>query len=178
MNLTLATLLTGIFLLALGFLLLRYPSSIAEQLKQLPRSKPVTFVLLLTATAWVLWNVSQLGQADFGDYKVWLAAFFLILSVGSWFYVPDFLGIRALAVLLLLICGALLQAAFLQEPTTRLFLSGFCYFVIIIALYLAAVPYRFRDWVHYVDQHKSKRIGLGFFTAAYGALLLLIPLTY
>jgi len=178
MNLTFATLFTGLLLLVLGVALVRYSTDTARRLGNFPRSKPATLVLLVAATLWVLWNVSQLGEADFGNYKVWLGAFFLILGVGAWFYVPDFLGVRSLAVLLMLSSGTILNAAFLQEPVTRLFLAGFCYFVILLSLYLAAVPYRLRDWVQYVEKNNRARTLLGSFTTAYGILLLLLPLSY
>lgn len=178
MTLTLATILTGLGLLILGAAIWKNPPSFEKKLRTLHRSQNATLVLLVMATLWVLWNVLHLAEADFGKYKFYLFAFFLCISIGAWFFVPDFLGIRALSVILLLISGQLLQSAFFEEPGSRLLLVGFAYFVIVLSLYWAVVPYRFRDWVFALYNQPSRRRTLGLATVLYGILLTGLPFTY
>ncbi len=178
MSLVVATLLAGGLLLLTGILLIVYPDPVRRGLTRFPRSRTATLVLLAVATALVLYNVRQLGEADFGKYKNILFAFFLLVAIGSWFRVPDFLGIRALAVLGLLLCGQFLTAAYLQPPTSRLFLVALSYLIILLCLYLAAVPYRFRDAVSRLNQSAGTRKFSGTLVTLYGLLLCVLPLTY
>lgn len=178
MNLILATLVAGLLLLASGLALFLYPEPVRKALTAFPRSRPAAFVLLTAATTLVLLHVLQLGEADFGKYKHIIFGFFLLLAIGAWFRVPDFLGIRALSVLGLLLAGQFLAAAYLQDPTTRLFLVAFSYLMILSCLYLAAVPFRFRDLVLRLDNARRLRRGVGGALLGYGILLCVIPITY
>jgi len=178
MSLSIATFLAGSLLLAAGLLTILYPETIARGIRSFPRSRACGLVLLVSATAIVLYEVRLLGEADFGKYKNILFAFFLLIAVGAWFKVPDFLGVRALSVLGLLFAGALLQSAFLEAPETRLFLVVFAYGLIVASLYLAAAPFRLRDWITAIDQNPGLRKGTGFAFTIYGLALCLIPLTY
>ena len=178
MSLVAATLLAGVALLAAGGLLWAYPPVFRRALRGFPRSDAATLFLLVLATALVLFQVSRLGEADFGKYKHILFGFFLILSIGAWFRVPDFLGIRALAVLGLLLANLFLHAAFLEPPATRLLLVGVTYLMILACLYLAAVPYRFRDATEKLDHSPGLRRITGAIGAGCGLLLCLAPITY
>lgn len=178
MSLFTATLISGILLLFVGGLLAWYPSRVKTFLTGFPRNKTCTFVLLLVATSIVLYEVTQLREADFGNYKHILFGFFLALAIGAWFRVPDFLGVRALSVIGLLFAGVLLRSAFLEPPQTRLFLTAFSYAIIIGSLYLAAVPYRLRDLISALNHRPGLRRTLGCGLGGYGFLLCLIPLSY
>ena len=178
MTLVFASVSAGVLLLAAGALLLLYPGAVRRGLRAFPRHRGTTLALLSGATAIVLYNVTQLGEADFGKYRHLLFVFFLALAVGAWFRVPDFLGIRALAVLGLLLAGVYLRAAYLEPPAARLFLVVASYALVLVSLYLAAVPYRFRDAVDRLDRSKALRRGVGAAGAAYGLLLCLVPVTF
>lgn len=178
MTLVTASLLAGVLLLGAGALLASYPPRVRSFLMAFPRCRKGAFVLLFLATAVVLYQVTQLGEADFGKYKHILFAFFLVLAVGAWFQVPDFLGVRALAVLGLLLAGVFLRAAFLEPPATRLFLVVFTYGVIVASIYLAAAPYRLRDALLGLDQRPAIRRGVGIGFSLYGLLLCLLPLSF
>lgn len=131
-----------------------------------------------TAAAWFLYKITQLGPADFGQYKNLLFIGFLVVAIGSFIYVPDFLAVRGLAALILLTAGALLDAAYMELPTARLFLVSFVYLAIVIALYLGASPFRLRDFLDWLYRKEARpRIFGGIFTA-YGLLLLGVALTY
>ena len=178
MSLVIATLLAGVLTLVVGLSIFLYPEPVRRGLTGFPRSRPAALVLLIAATAFVLIHVLQLGEADFGKYKNILFVFFAVIAVGSWFRVPDFLGIRALSVLTLLLSGQFLDAAYLEAPKTRLFLVVLSYLLILASLYLAAVPYRFRDAVTKLDRSGGLRKIAGGLFALYGLLLCLLPLTY
>ena len=84
----------------------------------------------------VFFKILNLYPADFGAYKHILLSIFLAITFASFYLVPDFLGVRALAGLALLIASLLLDAAYMQDPASRLFLVSFVYLVILLALIL------------------------------------------
>ncbi|MEM7791294.1 MAG: hypothetical protein AAF546_07825 [Verrucomicrobiota bacterium] len=178
MSLTQATLFTGIFLLLFGGHFLWHGINSAKSAKAFPRSQMAAYILMGTATAWFLYKVLQLGPADFGQYKNLLFILFLGTALGSFFFVPDFLAVRGLAALMLLTAGALLDAAYMQAPQSRLFLVSFVYFGIVIALILGASPYKLRDFLTWLYENSSRPRAFGAIFAAYGLLLVAVSFTY
>lgn len=178
MTLFQATLATGLFLISAGAHYLWHGSKTAMRTKAFPRSKLAAFLLLGTAASWFLYIIMHLGPADFGQYKHLLFLVFLVTAVGSFFFVPDFLAVRGLAALTLLISSVLLDAAFMEEPRTRLFLVAFVYLLIALSIYLGASPYRLRDFFDWLYKKESRPRVVGGVLAAYGTLLVGISLTY
>lgn len=178
MTLFQATLLCGLFLVAFGAHFLWHGSRSEKSSKAFPRSRTAAFILMGTAAAWFLYKVTQLGPADFGQYKHLLFIGFLVIALGSFVFVPDFLAVRGLAALLLLIAGALLDAAYMELPTTRLFLVSFVYLAIVLALILGANPYKLRDFFNWLYKTSTRPRVFGGVFAVYGLLLLGVALTY
>lgn len=174
----LASLLLGLALLIPGVLLLRQHPGFEKLLRTFPRSQTATWILFGGGAVWFLFRVLQLGEADFGDYKLLL---FFLFGASAWLaftHVPEFLAVRGLAVLVLLSAGPLLDAAFLQEPASRLFLVSAVYLLIALAIYLGVVPYRFRDFVNWLGAERRRAFWLGAGLSAYGALLCLLSVVY
>lgn len=176
MSLFTATLLTGLFLVLPGFLLLWKGGATAQKVQAFPRSKMAAFLLMGTATAWFLHHVWHLGPADFGQYRHVFFAVFLGAALGSFYFVPDFLAVRGLAALILLTAGALLDAAYMEDPAARLFLVTFVYLAIIIALILGASPYKLRDFLNWLYRSELRPRILGSISLAYGLLLVGVAL--
>ena len=178
MTLFQATVGTGIFLLIFGGNYLWHGTKTAQTTQAFPRSQLAAVLLLGAAAIWFLYKVLHLGPADFGQYRHWLFLLFLITAVGSFFYVPDFLAVRGLAALSLLLSGVLLDAAYMQEPQARLFLVSFVYLVITLSLYLGASPYKLRDFLDWLYKADRRPRIAGGVIAAYGVLLIGVGLTY
>lgn len=178
MSLFYATLATGLFLILCGgFLLFNYNRS-RTLLKALPRSKSATYILMIATMIWFSLKIYDLGTADFGDYKTLLLAIFLTITVTSFYFVPDFLGVRALAGLTLLIADALLDAAYMQNPASRLFLVSFVYVAIIYAFILGATPYFLRDTIDWFYKNQLRVKIFSYMLCMYGAFLSYIALNY
>ena len=178
MTLFQATVGTGIVLIILGSHYLWHGSKTAKSTRAFPRSQTAAFLLLGTASVWFLYKVMHLGPADFGQYKHLIFLLFLVTAIGSFFFVPDFLAVRGLAALALLVSGVLLDAAYMQTPQTRLFLVTFIYLVISLSLYLGASPYRLRDFFDWLYKEERRPRMVGGALAAYGTLLIGVALTY
>jgi len=126
MSLFIATLLTGLLMIAWGIPFLRGGDGVREAAFALLRSQRAAQVLFGAASLWFLFNVSRLGPADFGDYKMLLLALFGASALGAFVYTPDFLAVRGLAGLILLAAGPLLGAAYMryEEPQRLLLVSA------------------------------------------------------
>ncbi len=178
MSLFLATLLTGLFLLTFGGHFLWHGPRTESSAKAFPRSQTAAYILLGGAAVWFLYKVTQLGPADFGQYKNILFAVFLVVAVGSFYFVPDFLAVRGLAALILLTAGSLLDAAYMQDPQARLFLVSFVYAAIVVALILGASPYKLRDFLSWLYKSEQRPRVFGGIFAVYGLLLIGVSFTY
>ena len=91
---------------------------------------------------------------------------------------PDFLGLRALAGIALLIYNLLLDTAYMQDPTSRLFLVGFAYLVILLALILGGAPYLLRDAINWLFKKHFRVKLFAYALCLYGTLLCYVALNY
>ncbi|MEY4489247.1 MAG: hypothetical protein RIQ79_1755 [Verrucomicrobiota bacterium] len=179
MTLFLATLLVGLVLLAFGGALASDTSVVRSALRAFPRSTGAAYVLFGTAAAWFLYRVAYLSEADFGQFRTALFIGFAAVAVLSFFYVSEFLAVRGLAALVLLSASPLLATAFTHyEIPQRLFMVGFVYAALTLALYLGAAPYRLRDIIEWLQRVPGRARWVGALFAAYGLLLAGVSLTY
>jgi hypothetical protein len=181
MSLFLATLLPGFFLTALGVMLLLNSPVLISMFKALPRSPAGTLVLFGGGVLWFLFRVANMGAADriLGGSNVPWVIGFAALGVLSIKYVPDFLAVRGLSILTLLVATPLLDAAFMEyDHPQRLLLVTLVFAAVIAALYLAAVPYRLRDFFLWLFATPGRGRALGVGLLVYGILLNLVAFTY
>lgn len=171
MSLFLATIATGLFLIVLGAIFLWNGKPVETGAKGFLRSPVATVILFGSSALWFLWHVAHLGEADFGNLKNILLFLFGGIALGSFFVVKDFLAVRGVAVLILLTARVLLDAAYMEEPTSRLFLVTFVYISIVVALYLGTVPFKLRDFFKWLFESPFRPKLLGGVLAVYGLLL-------
>ena len=89
MSLTVATLVPGLILLALGFpLVLAHDGAIAA-LKSFPRSSTAAGAFFGAGAVWFLYRIWHLSPADFGDYRVLLFVAFAAIAVLALLFVFD-----------------------------------------------------------------------------------------
>ena len=132
------------------------------------RSTKAAVVLFGGSGLWFLYQLSQLGEADFGQIKYLLIAVFGVAGILAFFHLNDFLSVRGACVLVLLAARQFLDSAFMQEPQSRLVLVGQTYVWVCAALYLGALPYRLRDFFEFVyaKQWRAKTLGYVFLACA------------
>ena len=93
MSLTSYTFLTAIILIVAGFILISNTSKIKEFIKNFPRSNKSSVVLLSIALFWFQYqHVRNLGEADFGDYKLVIGLIGCFIAISSYFFIQDFLS--------------------------------------------------------------------------------------
>ena len=72
------------------------PNAFRSAVRKFPRSMPWGFALMLTGTAWFLYNLSLESISDFASYKNILFAGFAGVGIGTCIFVQDFLAVRGL----------------------------------------------------------------------------------
>ncbi len=179
MSLFLATLLTGLALIAWGLPFFRGGPAVRTRAFALLRSQMAAYALFGGASLWFLYHVSQLNKADFGDYKMILLLIFGATAAGAFVFTPDFLAVRGLAGLILLSAGPLLGAAYGHyELPQRLLLVTIVFALIVAAMFLGTMPYLLRDCFEWLwARPKRLRLYGGAFMA-YGAILVATSFTY
>lgn len=178
MSLTLATLIPGLLLLALGVPLLLNHSGFVAVLKAFPRSTRAAYVFFGAGAAWFLNTIWHLSPADFGDYRTLLFIAFAAIAVLSFKCVPDFLAVRGVCVLVLVGAWPLLMAAYLEEPQQRLLMVSLVYVAIALAIWLGAQPWRMRDFNSWLFARPGRARAIGGALTGYGLLLALVAFTY
>jgi len=181
MSLFLATLLPGLFLVLLGGLLLWNDPRIGSTARALPRSNRAAWLFFGAGAAWFVWRLSQLGESDLIFFKTPQPVMigFALLAVLSFIYAPDFLAVRGLSVLMLLVAEPLLYSAYMeiQYPQRRIMVAA-VYVGLALALYLAAAPYRLRDFFEWLFRRPSRARLIGAIVLAYGLATTASAFTY
>lgn len=181
MSLFTATLLPGFFLILIGALLVASNSVITSTLKALPRSPLASALFFGGGALWFLAIVWRLSEADRVVFQTNtpFVIFFGVLAVAAFYFIPEFLAVRGVCVLMLLSAWELLRAAFGEyEYPQRLFMVAAVYLGVFLALYLAAVPYRMRDFFQWLFQRLPRARVCGAALLVYGVLLVAVAFTY
>ena len=150
----------GLSVAAVNLYGLLKPSEFRNVLRKLPRSLPAGFVFMLSATAWFLWNVSRESLSDFESLKPFLYILFVGVGVGSCFFVQDFLAVRGLAVLMLLLGKLMVDSERWAESDWRLVIAVWAYVLVVAGMWFTVSPWRLRDLLYWGTANE-KRVRVG-----------------
>jgi len=179
MNLKLSTLA---ILLGLGTALpqiygLMKPAAFASAVRGFPRSIPWGCALMLLGTGWFLYNLSQESISDFAAYKNVLFAGFAAVGIASCIYVQDFLAVRGLAVVLMLLAKLMVDTGRPHLPETPLVLviQTWAYVLVICGIWFTISPWRLRSLLEWGTANETRitvgcgvRLLFGLFVAVLG----------
>ena len=159
------TLSTLSMLLGLGFSIpqiygLVSPEKFRDSARRFPRSEPWGYVLMGLGTAWFLYNVSIENISDFAAYKKAMLIGFGAVGVMSCIFVRDFLAVRGLAVVQLLLAHLVLETARWHDSEWRLVLAVWAYLWILAGMWFIISPWRLRDLIHWMTANEVRvRVG-------------------
>jgi hypothetical protein len=141
---------------------LRNPAAFRDAVRKFPRSLPWGWALMLLGTAWFLYFLSQESIADFASYKSLLVGGFAAVGIGSCIFVQDFLAVRGLAVVLLLLAKLMVDTGRPHLPETSLvwIIQGWAYVLVVAGIWLTISPWRLRDALEWGTANEG-RIKLG-----------------
>lgn len=153
------------------------PAAFAAAVRKFPRSLPTGWVLMLLGTAWFLHNLNQESIADFAQYKGLLLAAFAAVGVGACIFVQDFLAVRGLAILLLLLAKLMVDTGrpYLAQTHWVLVIQTWAYVLVMAGIWFTISPWRFRDFLEWGTANERRiklgcglRLAFGLFVAGLG----------
>ena len=177
-ELTLATAVVAGFVLLKGILVLACGEKFCAWGKTVLYGRAIGIVVWSLAVIWTLWEVTKLGPADFGSFKVALFFVFLGLGISSVWMLKDYLFVRGAAVLALFVSWWLLKAAYLRPEWTRLIYVAVVYVIVVAALYFAVAPWRMCDIVVSLEKNKLAQKIVGGWYVALGLVLVGVAASY
>ena len=166
-----AGVIAGAFLVVIGVFGLMKPD-LAQVVKQFPRSRVAGVVLLSICLAWTYWLVATIQMGEFSNFRRPLLVALPIGYVLALFFVDEFLAVRALGILCLLVAEPLLDAAFLRYEPSRLLVTVFAYLLIIAGLFWVAIPYVLRDQINWIARSAFRWRCLHAVELIYGGVIL------
>src|SRR5215475_2421681 len=138
------------------------PAAFAAAVRKFPRSVPWGYGLMLLGTAWFVYNLSQESISDFAAYKNILFAGFAAVGIGSCIYVQDFLAVRGLAVVFLLLAKLMVDTGrpHLAETHWTLVIQLWAYVLVVAGIWFTISPWRLRDFLNWATA-SEKRVKVG-----------------
>jgi hypothetical protein len=153
------------------------PKKFAESVRKFPRNVPIGIVLMLLGTAWFLWILSQEAVSDFATYKNVLFLLFAAVGVGACIFVQDFIAVRGLAVVFLLVAKLMVDTGrpLLGKTHWTLLIQIWAYVLVIAGIWLTLAPWRLRDFLNWATADEKRvrvgsaiRLAFGLFVAVLG----------
>lgn len=139
---------------------LLHPERFAEALRRFPRSALWGNILMPLGTLWFLWDLNRYPIADFANFKPLLFIGFSIIGFGACVFVRDFLAVRGLAVVVLLLAHHVLSAIQWLDTSWRLVVTAWAYVAVVLAVWITISPWRLRDYIAWVNA-TPRRVRLG-----------------
>jgi hypothetical protein len=153
------------------------PTAFAAAVRRFPRSLPWGYALMLLGTAWFVFNLSQESIADFAAFKIPLLAAFAAIGIGACVFVQDFLAVRGLAILFLLLAKLMVDTGRPLLPVTSwvLVFQTWAYVLVIAGMWFTVSPWRLRNLLDWATANEKRvkvgcglRLAFGLFIAGLG----------
>jgi len=170
--------IVGVLLILIHAYALLQPAVCQRALAGFPRSSLLGPALLSVAAIWTLVLIQQMDLGEFAPFRRILLIATLIAWGLSWKFVPEFLSVRALGMLLLLAAEPLLSAAFLHPETSRLLLVTLAYAWILLGLFWVGMPFLLRDQITWVSKTPNRWRAMAGAGLVYGVLILGFAFTW
>jgi len=161
----------GAFLVLIGLPGLVKPD-LAAVVQKFPRSRGAGIFLLTVDLIWTLWLLATIEMGEFSAFRRPLLIAVPIAYVLALRFVDEFLAVRALGILCLLLAEPLLDAAFLRHQSSRLLVTIFAYLLIVVGLFWVMVPYILRDKINWAARSSARWRLLHGAALVYGAVIL------
>src|ERR1039457_3304695 len=134
------------------------PAQLAAAVKKFPRNLALGVVLMLLGTAWFVWNVNNEPIADFSAFKPYMMGGFIAVGVGSCIFVQDFLAVRGLAVVMLLLAKLMVDTGrpHLDESPFVLVIQAWAYVFVVMGIWFTITPWKLRDLINWATASEGR----------------------
>ncbi|MDE3068479.1 MAG: hypothetical protein KGJ60_13160 [Verrucomicrobiota bacterium] len=155
------------------------PQQFAARVRQFPRNLPVGVFLMLLGTAWFVWNVHIEPVADFASYKPAMILGFSAVGILSCVFVQDFLAVRGLAVVLLLLAKLMVDTGrpHLGQTHWVLLIQTWAYLLAMAGIWFTVTPWRLRDLLYWGTATETRVRAGSTVRLAFAAFVVLLGLT-
>lgn len=169
-------------LLGLGYALpqligLLRPAAFGAWLRKFPRSELWGYILMPLGTVWFLWNLKQDQIADFAAFKPALFIGFAVVGFGACLFVRDFLAVRGLAVMVLLLAHLTLNTIRWVDTEWRLVVTTWAYVWVVLAIWFSISPWRLRDFIGWLTANEARIRATSLARLIFGLIVAVIGLT-
>ncbi len=183
-----AGILLAIWLIGSHTLMIAKPALVQGWLKKFPRNQMAGQIVMAIGMAW-FWlliapdglgklSALQMDLGEFNNIKPLLRILVPAALIAVCISVRDFLAVRALGLLGLMIAAPLLEAAFLKDPASRLLVPIFAYALLTKSLFWVGMPYLFRDAVTWATATSGRWKLVSFAGLAYGVVTLICAFAF
>ncbi len=174
MKLSTLSILLGVGMALPQIYALANPKGFTASARAFPRSIMWGYLLMALATGWFLYNVNAEEIADFATIKRGLMFAFGAIGIGTCLYVSDFLAIRGLAILMMLLAKTIVDTARWHESDWRLVLISWAYLMVLGGMWLTISPWRARDLIQWGTATESRLKMLSGIRLAFALLLVVL----
>ena len=158
----------GLVLAAVNLFGVAKPGEFSAAARKFPRSLPWGCVLTLAGASWFMWNVNSESLADFEGIKPFLFILFVAVAIGSCVFVQDFLAVRGLSIVLLLLAKLMVDSERWAGSSWRLVIAGWAYVLVIAGIWFTVSPWRMRDMIYWSTANPARTRMLSVARAAFG----------
>jgi len=140
-----------------------------EWLKKLPRHYNAGVIVMGIGLAWFWLLVApeklsifpflsklSMNLAEFNSMKPALRIIVPLFCIGMCLYVREFLFVRGLGLVALMVAGPVLQGGMFKDEPTRFLIPIFAYIILTLGMYCVGMPYLFRDTVKWVTANNTR----------------------
>lgn len=181
-------LILAVWLIGSHALMLVKPAMVQGFLKKFPRDPMIGQVLLGIGLAW-FWlliapeNLGKLSALamDLGEFNGAKPMLRILVPVSLFLVatsVRDFLAVRALGVVGLMVASPLLESAFLKDPSSRLLIPIYAYALLTVSMFWVGMPYLFRDAVTWATANPGRWRMLSLAGLGYGVATLVCAFAF
>jgi hypothetical protein len=181
MQITLSTIaiFLGLLMAIINLFGVLKPAEFGVAVRKFPRATGVGYVLVLLGTAWFVWNLKQESISDFESLKPALFVLFIGVGLGTCIFVKDFIAVRGLAIVLLIMAKTMVDAGRprLGETPWILVIQIWAYVFVVMGIWFTVSPWRMRDLLYWGTANE-KRIRVGsVLRMAFGLLVAALGVT-
>lgn len=175
---TLAVLL-GLAVAAVSLYGVLQPVSFGAAARKFPRFTPVGYPLMFLATGWFLYNLSIESVSDFTSFKPLLYLLFAGVGIGACIFVKDFLPVRGLAVVLLLLAKLMVDTGrpHLGHTPWVLIWQTWAYAMALGGMWFTISPWRLRDLINWATATEQRTRTVNGVRVVFGLLIVALGLT-
>ena len=176
-KLSVLSVLLGLGLALPSLIGLTNPERYAAGVRKFPRSLLWGYLLMAVGTAWFLYNLSLESVSDFASYKPMMYGGFCLLGILAAIYLKDFLAVRGLAIVIMLLAKVMLDTARWANTPWRLVIITWAYGLIIAGIWFTVSPWRCRDFLQWGIANEKRIRLMGGIRVAFGLLVVILGIT-